>query len=73
MDWSDWQHKNDVALQSIRDGKCGCWRCIKERGETAVHMVLCKQCGNKRCPHANNHDLCCTGSNEPGQKESAYE
>ncbi len=35
-------------------------------------MVLCKTCGNKRCPKATNHELTCTGSNEPGQAGSDY-
>lgn len=38
-----------------------------------MRMVLCPSCGNKRCPHATNHELACTGSNEPGQKGSSYE
>jgi hypothetical protein len=36
-------------------------------------MILCPTCGNKRCPKANDHRNECTGSNEPGQKGSAYE
>jgi len=36
-------------------------------------MILCPDCGNKRCPKANHHDNACTGSNEPGQKGSAYQ
>lgn len=36
-------------------------------------MFLCDTCGNKRCPHATDHRLPCTGSNEPGQKGSRYE
>lgn len=36
-------------------------------------MILCQKCGNKRCPHAADHDLACTESNEPGQKGSLYE
>lgn len=38
----------------------------------AERMILCRKCGNKRCPHATDHRLGCTGSNEPGQKGSAY-
>lgn len=33
-------------------------------------MILCSECGNKRCPHAWHHDNVCTGSNEPGQTGS---
>jgi hypothetical protein len=39
----------------------------------ATRMILCPSCGNKRCPKATDHRLECTGSNEPGQKGSAYE
>ena len=37
-----------------------------------MRMVLCPDCGNKRCQKANNHRNVCTGSNEPGQPGSAY-
>jgi len=33
---------------------------------------VCPDCGNKRCPRATNHELECSGSNEPGQKGSIY-
>lgn len=36
-------------------------------------MVLCAICGNKRCPHATNHEFACTNSNAPGQPGSSYE
>lgn len=39
---------------------------------THSHMYLCPDCGNKRCPKGTNHELACTGSNEPGQPGSAY-
>lgn len=35
-------------------------------------MFVCRHCGNKRCPHATDHRLSCTGSNEPGQEGSSY-
>nr|DAJ89725.1 MAG TPA: restriction alleviation protein [Caudoviricetes sp.] len=35
-------------------------------------FVVCPECGNKRCPHANDHRNACTGSNEPGQEGSSY-
>jgi 8-oxo-dGTP pyrophosphatase MutT (NUDIX family) len=38
-----------------------------------TRMIVCVTCGNKRCPKANDHDNECSGSNEPGQKGSAYE
>lgn len=60
---------------------CGwCHHCIDRRGQklesgfslTAMRFVVCAICGNKRCPHATNCRLECTGSNEPGQKGSIY-
>jgi hypothetical protein len=30
-------------------------------------MVLCEFCGNKRCPHAEDHRFTCTNSHEPDQ------
>jgi hypothetical protein len=60
---------------------CGCHRCIGERDErgpggafplSSCMMILCPICGNKRCPHANDHRHVCTNSNEPGQPGSAY-
>ena len=35
-------------------------------------MVVCPTCGNKRCPHATDHDNDCTNSNELGQPGSIY-
>lgn len=42
---------------------------LMERGA----FIVCVTCGNKRCPHATDHALPCTNSNEPGQKGSVYE
>lgn len=39
---------------------------------TATRMILCPVCGCKRCPKATDHELPCTGSNEPGQPGSIY-
>lgn len=49
---------------------CDCARCWKQ--PIGRYMVVCRKCGNKRCPKANDHDHACTGSNEPGQPGSAY-
>ena len=35
-------------------------------------MILCPDCGNKRCPKASDSLNDCTGSNEPGQEGSIY-
>jgi hypothetical protein len=37
-----------------------------------TQMIVCAECGNKRCPHSTDHRLDCTGSNEPGQEGSRY-
>jgi hypothetical protein len=67
--------------------RCPCYRCTEEwviahpaKDETAttfgdqrlMRMFLCQLCGNKRCPHAADHTLECTGSNAPGQPGSLY-
>lgn len=61
--------------------RCECHRCIKEydiRDSTGnfplnlTQMIVCRICGNKRCPHASDHRLKCTHSNEPGQPGSLY-
>lgn len=36
-------------------------------------MVVCSTCGNKRCPHATDHNLPCTNSNDSGQPGSIYQ
>ena len=68
--------------------ECRCYRCTKERiaktppkpdemfgghDMRMARMFLCATCGNKRCPHAADHRLACTDSNEPGQPGSLYE
>lgn len=35
-------------------------------------MIVCPDCGNKRCPRATNHHNACTGSNAPGQAGSVF-
>lgn len=56
---------------------CWCHECNKGRTVngipySATTMILCPDCGNKRCPKANDHSNKCTGSNEAGQPGSAY-
>lgn len=38
-----------------------------------MRFVVCPDCGNKRCPKANNHNNACTNSNDVGQKGSRWE
>lgn len=53
---------------------CSCATCmpIYIHNAATVRMILCPKCGNKRCPHATDHRLACTNSNEPGQPGSSY-
>lgn len=51
--------------------KCPCWRCAGAAG-ILLGMVVCAECGNKRCPRATDHAHACIGSNEPGQPGSRY-
>jgi hypothetical protein len=37
-----------------------------------IYFIVCKDCGNKRCPKATDHRLQCTGSNALGQEGSLY-
>ncbi|MET5669048.1 hypothetical protein WIA91_06785 [Klebsiella pneumoniae] len=57
----------------VSEQKPDCW-CLTCRPVTLNDMrfVVCPDCGNKRCPRANDHRNACTGSNEPGQEGSAY-
>ncbi|WP_430996916.1 hypothetical protein [Klebsiella quasipneumoniae] len=51
----------------------GCWcRTCRPVVLSDMRFVVCPDCGNKRCPRANDHRNACTGSNEPGQEGSAY-
>ena len=58
---------------------CECHRCIDEKGLNVnglplsmTKMILCPECGNKRCPKASDHRLACTNSNDLGQPGSIY-
>ena len=60
-----------------QDGCGNCHAClvgVTENGYpvTMQRMILCPDCGNKRCPKASNHRYQCTESNEPNQRGSIY-
>jgi hypothetical protein len=57
----------------LSEDRCNCLTCQKDENRLFWGMTLCSKCGNKRCPHANDHRNECTNSNESGQKGSAYE
>ena len=66
----------------IRDRDCGnCHNCLEGAVYSAYglefpvlgsRMILCPDCGCKRCPKASDHMLDCTQSNESGQPGSVY-
>jgi hypothetical protein len=69
----------DIYMDKQEPVACECHRCIKENNLrdgafplSSTKMVLCHECGNKRCPKASDHRLACTGSNESGQAGSIY-
>ena len=64
---------------SVDKPDCYCYNCNKgytEPGQSLPYvytrMIVCPQCGNKRCPHATDHNFECTNSNESGQTGSRY-
>lgn len=62
---------NNFRENAETSTKCWCHTC-RPVTVTDSRFVVCPVCGNKRCPHANDHRNACTGSNEPGQEGSAY-
>lgn len=64
------------------DSGCGCWVCVNKRAEKIEdftqrlvyrsRMIVCPDCGNKRCPKGTWHENACTGSNDPEQPGSRY-
>lgn len=43
-----------------------------DRFRASSILIVCPDCGNKRCPHATHHDNKCTNSNLHGQTGSSY-
>lgn len=51
-----------------------CWcRTCRPLTLNDMRFVVCPDCGNKRCPRANDHRNNCSGSNDPDQEGSAYQ
>lgn len=44
-----------------------CVQCCHDAKDIQRSMILCRSCGNKRCPKALNHRLTCTHSNAVDQ------
>ena len=67
-----------LISNKMKTSGCGCSKCWGEwakQQEKRVFppFIVCSVCGNKRCPKATDHELGCSGSNDPGQKGSRYE
>lgn len=65
--------------QTVAKYDCFCYNCNKDRKDESgnfpyvlTRMIVCPECGNKRCPHSTDHNLPCTNSNDPGQSGSRY-
>lgn len=58
---------NNFRENAETSTKCWCRTC-RPVTISDMRFVVCPECGNKRCPHANDHRHACTGSNEPGQE-----
>ncbi len=68
---------NDPDASELAANKhcCGrCWSAWTKHEDTTTDEVFgsaiiltCRECGNKRCPQAANHEFKCTGSNAAGQ------
>ena len=63
--------KIQAERDALNEPTCWCLTC-RPVTMTDMRFVVCPKCGNKRCPHANDHRNACTGSNESGQEGSAY-
>ena len=84
LNWKTWKdcetcNGEFIPLYTAPQGD-GCGNChaclvgVMENGYpvTMQRMIVCPDCGNKRCPKASNHRHQCTGSNEPNQRGSIY-
>lgn len=62
------------AFETVKKetNSCGCLKCFPNEFPN-IRFNVCPICGNKRCPHASDHNYECTNSNEPGQIGSVYE
>lgn len=56
---------------SLQVKKCKCLKCYPNEFPN-IRFNVCQKCGNKRCPHATDHNYECTNSNEVGQIGSVY-
>jgi hypothetical protein len=67
------EEQNQPLQQPLVSGSlpCGCLKCSPNVLPN-LRFNVCPICGNKRCPHASDHNYECTNSNEVGQTGSVY-
>ena len=58
-------------IRLLQKTPCYCYTCADTKTRLTT-MILCPNCGNKRCPKATDHNNACTNSNEVGQEGSRY-
>ena len=58
-------------IRLLQKKPCHCYTCADPITRLTT-MILCPNCGNKRCPKATDHNNACTNSNEPDQEGSRY-
>lgn len=75
------EDNGDSSVSLFKTSQCWCYNCNKDRKVSfnridipfaGTRMILCPKCGNKRRPHAADHNYECTNSNELGQPGSRY-
>lgn len=72
--WEDRDERRRDAARTTRCGRCAaCQPPFDIANPRFSFMILCPECGNKRCPKATDHRHDCTGSNEPGQLGSRFQ
>ena|SRR6187399_2213446 len=57
---------NRDPTELLRDKPCHCLACVPQPAFNAM-MRCCSLCGNKRCPHTDDHRNVCTSSNALNQ------
>lgn len=82
--WREWvkARRSSEPQEVTMDPTTNCGNChVCLHGEfdkttgmplSAMRMIVCPTCGNKRCPKATDHENACTGSNDIGQGGSIY-
>lgn len=60
--WNVRCQSGGICCRASRSVEAHCWcTTCRPLGIDRMEMVVCPQCGCKRCPHAENHASACTG------------